>query len=122
MRELDTLSGGERRRVDLAALLLQDTKVMLLDEPVNHLDLHYQVELLGGLIRKWRDLGRIVIMVMHDINLALRFSDHLLLLFGEGECLYGDAHELATEDNFGQLYGYPLRRYPADGQYFFLPA
>ena len=121
-RELDSLSGGERRRVDLAALVIQKTKVILLDEPVNHLDLHYQVELLGALIREWRAEGCVVIMVMHDINLALRFSDHLLLLFGKGECLYGNARSVATEDNFGRLYGYPLQRYPANGQHFFLPA
>ena len=94
----------------------------MLDEPVNHLDLHYQVELLGRIIHNWQKQGRIVVMVMHDINLALRFSDHLLLLFGDGECSYGSAIELATEQNFGRLYGYPLRRYPADGKHFFLPA
>jgi iron complex transport system ATP-binding protein len=121
-RELWSLSGGERRRVDLATLFLQQTRVMLLDEPVNHLDLHYQVEVMGQLIRTWQQQGSIVIMVMHDVNLAMRFSDHLLLLFGNGESHHGDATDLATEENFSRLYGHPLRRYPANGQQFFVPA
>jgi iron complex transport system ATP-binding protein len=121
-RTLDSLSGGERRRVDLAALILQNTRLLLLDEPVNHLDLHYQVEVLGRLINNWRDQNRTVIMVMHDINLALRFSDHLLLLFGDGECAYGSASQLATEQNFSRLYGYPLSRHLANGSHFFIPA
>ena len=61
-------------------------------------------------------------MVMHDINLALRFSDHLLLLFGDGECAYGSASQLATEQNFSRLYGYPLSRHLANGSHFFIPA
>lgn len=121
-RQLSSLSGGERRRVDLAAMVLQQTQVVLLDEPVNHLDLRYQVELLGELILEWKEDGDIVIMVMHDVNLALRFSDHLLLLFGEGKSLHGKASELATEENFSRLYEHPLRRYPANGKHFFLPA
>ena len=121
-RELPSLSGGERRRVDLAALVLQQTRVVLLDEPVNHLDLRYQVELLGELVRKWRKDDDIVIMVMHDVNLALRFSDHLLLLFGNGESLYGSTEKLATENTLSRLYGHRLRRYPANGKHFFLPA
>ena len=121
-RELWSLSGGERRRVDLAALFLQQTRVMLLDEPANHLDLHYQVEVLRRLIHNWQQKESIVIMVMHDVNLALRFSDHLLLLYGDGETNHGNATELATEENFSRLYGHPLHRYPADGQHFFVPA
>ena len=121
-RELWSLSGGERRRVDLAALFLQQTRVMLLDEPVNHLDMHYQVDVMGQLIHNWQQEESIVIMVMHDVNLAMRFSDHLLLLFGDGETHHGNATELATEENFSRLYGHPLRRYPANGQYFFVPA
>lgn len=121
-RELWSLSGGERRRVDLAALFLQQTRVMLLDEPVNHLDLHYQVNVMGQLIHNWQQEGSIVIMVMHDVNLAMRFSDHLLLLFGEGETHHGNAADLATEENFSRLYGHPLRLYPANGQHFFVPA
>ena len=121
-RELWSLSGGERRRVDLAALFLQQTRVMLLDEPVNHLDLHYQVAVMGQLIHNWQQEKSTVVMVMHDINLAMRFSDHLLLLFGEGETHHGKTADLATEENFSRLYGHPLRRYPANGQHFFVPA
>ena len=120
-RELWSLSGGERRRVDLAALVLQQTRVMLLDEPVNHLDLHYQVDVMGQLVHSWQQDGGIVIMVMHDVNLAMRFSDHLLLLFGDGETHHGNTADLATEENFSRLYGHPLRRYPANGQHFFVP-
>ena len=120
-RELFSLSGGERRRVDLSALVLQDTKIALLDEPANHLDLHYQTDILGDLINRWKLDNRIVIMVMHDLNLAMRFSDHLLLLFGEGETLHGKTSDLATEKNLSRLYGHSLKRYPAEKQYFFLP-
>ena len=121
-RELWSLSGGERRRVDLAALMLQKTQVALLDEPANHLDLHYQVDVMGHLIHNWQQEGGIVIMVMHDVNLAMRFSDHLLLLYGDGETNHGNAADLATEENFSRLYGHPLRCYPANGQHFFVPA
>jgi len=121
-RELWSLSGGERRRVDLAALVLQKTQVALLDEPANHLDLHYQVHVMSHLIHNWQQEGGIVIMVMHDVNLAMRFSDHLLLLYGDGETNHGNTAELATEENFSRLYGHPLRRYPANGQHFFVPA
>jgi iron complex transport system ATP-binding protein len=101
-RELWSLSGGERRRVDLAALVLQNTQVMLLDEPVNHLDLHYQVDVMGQLVSSWQQDGGIVIMVMHDVNLAMRFSDHLLLLFGDGETCHGNTVDLATVENLSR--------------------
>jgi iron complex transport system ATP-binding protein len=120
-RELWSLSGGERRRVDLAALVLQKTQVVLLDEPANNLDMHYQVDVMGHLIHRWQQEGSIVVMVMHDVNLALRFSDHLLLLYGNGETHCGDAADLATEENFSRLYGHPLRRYRANRQQFFVP-
>lgn len=120
-RELSSLSGGERRRVDLAALVVQKTKVALLDEPANHLDLHYQVALMGQLVGEWKQQGGVVVMVMHDINLALRFSDHLLLLFGEGEALHGRSQELATEANLSRLYGHPLRYCRAGRHPFFQP-
>jgi iron complex transport system ATP-binding protein len=120
-RALGSLSGGERRRVDIAALLLQQPQIVLLDEPVNHLDLHYQIDVIGNLVETWRNKGGIVIMVMHDVNLAMRFSDHLLLLFGNGETYHGHTEDLAMEEVFSRLYGHPLRRYPANGKHFFVP-
>jgi len=81
-RMVTTLSGGERRRMEIAALGAQQTPVVLLDEPVNHLDLHYQVDLMGVMLKEWQRRGCAVMMVMHDLNLALRFSNRCFLVTG----------------------------------------
>jgi iron complex transport system ATP-binding protein len=99
-RSMSSLSGGERRRVDLAAVFVQESECVLLDEPGNHLDMHHQVAVLGGMVQQWKSQGGLVILVMHDVNLALRFSDHLLLLFGDGEVEHGPAQAIATETTF----------------------
>ncbi len=119
-RSMATLSGGERRRVDLATLIVQEPRILLLDEPSNHLDLHYQVAVLGELIEGWRSTNGAVIMVMHDVNLALRFSDHLILLQGEGQVEWGMARELATELRLSRLYGHRMQRVAtSDGEWFY---
>ena len=103
-RSMASLSGGERRRVDLAAVFVQESECVLLDEPGNHLDMHHQVAVLGGMVQQWKSQGGLVILVMHDVNLALRFSDHLLLLFGDGEVEHGSAQIIATETTLTRLY------------------
>ncbi len=108
-----TLSGGERRRLDVATLLTQDPAVMLLDEPVNHLDLAHQVRLLRLLRQQTSRRGKAVVMVLHDINLARRFCDRVLLLFGDGEVAHGSATELLEPQTLSRLYHTPIRR--ADG-------
>jgi len=119
-RSIATLSGGERRRVDLATLMVQEPRVYLLDEPSNHLDLHYQVAVLGGLIDDWRRAEGAVILVMHDVNLALRFSDHLIFLQGDGQVEWGEAPELATESRLSRLYGHQMLQVTTtDGRWFF---
>jgi iron complex transport system ATP-binding protein len=110
-RMVTTLSGGERRRMEIAALCAQQTPVVLLDEPVNHLDLHYQVDLMGAMLKEWQRKGCAVMMVMHDLNLALRFSNRLLLMFGESETLQGTVNDLATETNLSRLYQHEFQRY-----------
>lgn len=107
-RDIDTLSGGERRRVALATLLAQNPDVLLLDEPINHLDPHHQLDVLKLLRDRARD-GRTVVMSLHDAGLAARFSDHALLLYGDGEWLSGPTSEVLTPETMTKLYGVAVR-------------
>ncbi len=109
-RIVTTLSGGERRRLDIATLLTQNPPLMLLDEPTNHLDIPYQTGMLD-LLRERSTAGHAaLVLVMHDINLALRYCTHFLLLFGDGETAQGNADEVVTEERLEQLYQHPLQR------------
>src|SRR5208282_958644 len=87
-RDVRTLSGGERRRVALAALLAQQPQLFLLDEPSSHLDLAHQIALLDRLVEEVRPASKALLMVVHDINLAVRYCDHVLLL-ADGIALAG---------------------------------
>jgi iron complex transport system ATP-binding protein len=106
-RDIATLSGGERRRVAIAAMLTQNPDLLLLDEPVNHLDPHHQIEVLR-LMRAKADAGHGVLMSLHDAGLAARFADQALLLFGNGEWLCGPSAEVLTEATMSRLYGMPV--------------
>jgi len=104
-RPLGALSGGERQRARLAMLLAQQPALMLLDEPLQHLDLRHQREVLG-LLRAWTaDAGRAVCMSLHDPWSARRFCDHALLLFDDGSWQAGDAAALLDDANLERLYG-----------------
>lgn len=121
-RGIDTLSGGERRRLALATLLTQDPVLYLLDEPTNHLDLHHQIELLGRLRERARSRDGALVMALHDVNLAARFCDHLLLIFANGETLHGPADELLKPGHLSCLYHHPIEEVTANGRRAFLPA
>jgi iron complex transport system ATP-binding protein len=107
-RSQTALSGGERRRLALATVLVQDPRVFLLDEPSQQLDLHHQLALLGLLRHKVDKEGRALIMSLHDINLAARFCSHVLMLFGEGESLQGPAETVLTAETLTRLYRTPV--------------
>jgi iron complex transport system ATP-binding protein len=79
-REIDTLSGGQRQRVWIAMALAQDSPYLFLDEPTTFLDLGYQIEVLDLVHRLNRTEGRTVVMVLHDLNLAARYSDHVVAM------------------------------------------
>jgi iron complex transport system ATP-binding protein len=117
-----TLSGGERRRVQLATLLVQDAPLMLLDEPVNHLDIHRQVLLLELVKNKISANQRAAIMSLHDVNLAMRFCDHVLLMFGTGDCAAGTAEQMLTEEMLTRVYCHSLRAVEVDGRRWFVAA
>jgi iron complex transport system ATP-binding protein len=108
-RDIASLSGGERRRLGIATLLAQDPKILLMDEPTNHMDFHHQILTLDLLKQRTRDALKSMILVLHDPNLALRYCDHFLLLYGEGETLQGMAAEVLTQPNLERLYGHPLQ-------------
>jgi len=120
-RLLSTLSGGERRRAQLAALLCQAPLVAMLDEPENDLDLRYQTQLLAELIREFTSNGRAAIMVLHDVNLAVRLCSHLVLLDGE-TAVAGTTDETATAERLSALYGCPVREVADIGHRLFVTA
>ncbi len=107
-RLIGTLSGGERRRVALATVLAQDPTLYLLDEPVNHLDLHQQIAALELLSARARDDGKAVMMSVHDVNLAARYCDHVLLLFGDGTLVQGQTSEVLNRAGLERLYRHPI--------------
>lgn len=119
-RDVLSLSGGERQRVSIATLLTQAPQLFLLDEPTNHLDLHYQVAVLELFDRLKRE-GRGIVMVLHDINLAARFADHVILLDGRGGVVAGTRAEVLQAERLSHAFGHPIRRFEADGRALFIP-
>ena len=108
-RDIASLSGGERRRLGIATLLAQDPDILLMDEPTNHMDFHHQILTLDLLKQRTRDGVKSMMLVLHDPNLALRYCDHFLLLYGGGETLQGAAEAVLTQPNLERLYGHPLQ-------------
>jgi len=98
------LSGGERRRLAIATIVTQDPQVFLLDEPTHQLDPHHQLALLGHFAMLARTRERAIIMSLHDANLAARFCDQVLMLFGDGELLHGGLDEILNSENLSRLY------------------
>ena len=118
-RRSDTLSGGEQRRVAVAALLAQEPGIFLLDEPTNHLDPHHQLGVLG-LFRKLAAAGSTVITTLHDPTLAARFADRVLLLFGDGRWSAGPVREVLTAASLSALYNSPMIEIEKDGRRVFV--
>jgi len=117
-RDVRTLSGGERRRVALAVLLAQQPRLFLLDEPSSHLDLSHQVALLDRLAALARAEHRAIVMALHDVNLASRYCDHVLLL-DRGSAIAGPAAQLLTSERLSELYGVALRSVSDNGRSVF---
>jgi len=109
-RLVSTLSGGERRRLAMARLLTQDPEVMLLDEPVNHLDPLHQIRTLEH-VSVLAGNGHGVIMTLHDPSLALRFATHALLLFDDGTWLFDKTRAALNPPNLTRLFRIPYDEY-----------
>ncbi|GAB2958107.1 ABC transporter ATP-binding protein [Micromonospora polyrhachis] len=96
-RAVEELSGGQRQRVWIAMLLAQDTPVMLLDEPTTYLDISHQLEVLELCRRLNREEGRTLVLVLHDLNQAARFADHLIVMREGAVAAAGAPSEVLTE-------------------------
>ena len=120
-RDILTLSGGERQRVALAALLAQDAPLLLLDEPVSHLDLHHQVLVLKHLVGLTRSRGKGVLFTVHDLDLAARFASHAVLLMPQGKVSQGPIGEVMTEAALRSAFGHRVTRVEALGRTLFVP-
>lgn len=119
--DVTTLSGGERQRLGLAALLAQDPVLLLLDEPLAHLDLRHQVLVLQHLRELAARAGKAVLMAIHDLNLARRFATHALVLRGDGSASAGPVEDVMTEATLGAAFGHAVRRVRAEGRELFVP-
>ncbi len=119
-RELSRLSGGQRQRVWIAMALAQGTEILFLDEPTTYLDIRYQIEILE-LVRKLnREFGMTIVMVLHDINQSIYFSDKIIGLAGGKVIVEGEPEEVITEESIHELYGIDLKVARVDGRKFVL--
>ena len=121
-RQVSTLSGGERQRLAVATLLVQQPSLSLLDEPVSHLDVKHQIEVLDLVTTELREKERAVVMVLHDVNLAARYCDHLLLLYPGGEAWHGETGEVLDVQRLSRLYGHPMTTLEGPRGAVYLPA
>ena len=104
-RALDQLSGGQRQRAWIAMTLAQDTDLLLLDEPTTYLDLAHQVEVLDLVTRLNRERERTVVMVLHDLNLAARYSDLIVVMKDGVVAAQGAPHEVFTPELLAATFG-----------------
>ncbi len=103
-RRYNELSGGEKQRVIIAQALVQDTPLILLDEPTSHLDINFQIELMDLFSRLNKEDGKTIMGIFHDINLAIHYSDKVLLLKDGTVFDYGLIEDVITEDNIERVF------------------
>ena len=127
-RNMASLSGGERRRVQIAALAAQTVPIQLLDEPTNHLDLRHQVQVLDYIVRgktKATELqanDALNVMAIHDINLALQYGTHAILLFVDGTSQAGSLRDIVNQPSLEALYQCRLQTVHSENRALYLPA
>lgn len=115
------LSGGQRQRVWIAMALAQDTRILFLDEPTTYLDIRYQLQILQ-LIRKLnRRYGMTIVMVLHDINQSLYYSDEIIAMKDGRVLKQGKPEAVVTADLLRAVYGVQLNMREVDGKPFVLP-
>ncbi|MTH64209.1 ABC transporter ATP-binding protein [Paracoccus shanxieyensis] len=106
---VDTLSGGERQRCWLAMMVAQAAGTLLLDEPISALDIAHQVEVLSLVRRMCHNQGRTAIVVLHEVNMAARFCDHVVAMKAGRLALQGSPDDLMRPEALEHVYGLPMQ-------------
>lgn len=119
-REASRLSGGQRQRVWIAMALAQNTKILFLDEPTTYLDIRYQIEILELVKKLNQEFGITIIMVLHDINQAIYFSDKVIGLKDGLVAVQGNPQDVINRESIKQLYGIELDVTQVEGKTFVL--
>lgn len=103
-RFLDELSGGQRQRACIAMVIAQDTEYILLDEPTNNLDIYHATNLMKLIRRLCDELGKTVILVLHEINYAAFYSDYICAFTDGRVASFGTVDQVITKENLSQIY------------------
>lgn len=120
-RFLDTLSGGQRHKAQVAMTYAQDTDYLLLDEPLNNLDIAAARSLMVLLHRLAREEGKSVVIVLHDINYAAHYADHIIVMKQGRIAAAGDPAELVTENLLFEAFGTTAKVTTFEGKKVVLP-
>ncbi len=120
-RAVSQLSGGQKQRVWIAMALAQDTKILFLDEPTTYLDIRYQLQILNLVRTLNRDYGMTIIMVLHDINQSLYYSDEIIAMKDGKICAQGEPQKIITSELMKEVYGVDLQISQIDGKPFIMP-
>lgn len=119
-REVSRLSGGQRQRVWIAMALAQNTKILFLDEPTTYLDIRYQIDILKLIQKLNREYNITIVMVLHDINQAIHFSDRIIGLWGGRVIVDGEPGQVISTESIQKLYGIQLEVTEIEGRKFVL--
>lgn len=122
-QQINEVSGGEAQRVVIARALAQEPKVLILDEPTAHLDLHHQIDIMNMVANQCKDKDITAVTVLHDLNLAFEYSDHVVLLNDGSIFMEGEPEEVLTAENIRKVYGIDISitHNPATGKPHIIP-
>lgn len=120
-RALRTLSGGERQRAWIAMTMATQAEILVLDEPTTYLDISYQIELMDLIERMKEEYGTTILLVLHDINLAIRYSDYLFALKDKNILFEGRREEVITRENIRDIFALDAEIIHHDGQMIMVP-
>ncbi|MGC2942869.1 MULTISPECIES: ABC transporter ATP-binding protein [unclassified Brevibacterium] len=107
-RYIDELSGGQRQRAYVAMVLAQDTDYVLLDEPLNNLDMKHSVQMMQHLRRAAVEMGRTIVIVLHDINFASHYADHICAVKKGSVVEFGTPEEIMTAEVLSRVFDTPV--------------